>query len=59
MKKVEAGQSNSLYYILALIFGILTGYVVTSSIAWALLGALAGLIFALFYVNVLVEKREV
>lgn len=58
MKKVEAGQNNSWYYILALIFGILTAFVITGSIAWALLGALAGLIFALFYVNVLVEKRE-
>lgn len=59
MKKVEAGQNNSWYYILALIFGILTGFAVTGSIAYALLGAIAGLIFALFYVNVLVEKREV
>lgn len=58
MKKVEAGQNNSYYYILALIFGVLTGFVVTGSIAWALFGALIGLIFALFYVNVLVEKRE-
>lgn len=59
MKKVEAGQNNSWYYIIALIFGILTAFVITDSIAWALLGGFAGLIFALFFVNVLVEKREV
>lgn len=59
MKKSEAGQNNSLYYTLALIFGVLTGFVTTGSIAYALLGALAGLVLALFYVNVLVEKREV
>jgi hypothetical protein len=59
MKKTEAGQNNSLYYILGLIFGILTGFVTMHSIAFALLGAIAGLLMALFYVNVLVEKREV
>lgn len=59
MKKSEAGQNNSWYYILALIFGILTGFVATGSIAYVFPGALAGLLFALFYVNVLVEKREV
>lgn len=59
MKQQEEETNNSWYYILAMIFGILTGLVCTGSIAWALAGAILGLLMALFYVNVLVEKREV
>ena len=59
MKQQEEETNNSWYYILAMFFGILTGLVCTGSIAWALAGAILGLIMALFYVNVLVEKREV
>lgn len=59
MKHQEEETNNSLYYILAVIFGALTGLVVSGSIAYTLLGALLGMLFAVFYVNVLVEKREV
>lgn len=48
----------SLYYILALIFGVLTAWVVTGSVLYILLGALLGLLTAGFYVNVLVKDRE-
>lgn len=59
MKQQAEETNNSWYYILALIFGILTALVTTGSIAWAILGAILGLLTAGFYVNVLVEKREV
>ncbi|WP_423146439.1 hypothetical protein [Rubrolithibacter danxiaensis] len=52
-------KSNSLYFILALIFGILTAYVVTDSFVWAIAGAVLGLLTAGFYVNVLAKDREV
>jgi len=52
-------KNNSWYYILALIFGILTGWVVSASVLWAIIGGVIGLLVAGFYVNVLVEKREV
>jgi hypothetical protein len=54
--KVE--KNNSPYFLLALIFGILTAWIITDSVLWALLGAVLGLLTAGFYVNVLVEKRE-
>lgn len=59
MKQQAEETNNSWYYILAIIFGILTALVTTGSIAWAILGAILGLLTAGFYVNVLVEKREV
>jgi len=52
-------KSNSLYFLLALVFGVVTAYVVTSSVAWAILGAILGLLTAGFYVNVLAKDREV
>jgi hypothetical protein len=49
----------SVYYILAVICGILTAWVVTGSILYILLGAILGLFSAGFFVNVLVKNREV
>lgn len=55
----KAGQNNSWYYIIALVFGVLTAWVITGSIIWGIGGAFLGLLSAGFFVNVLVEKREV
>lgn len=49
---------DSYYYVLALIFGVLTAWVITGSILYMLLGAVLGLLFAGFYVNVLVNKGD-
>ncbi len=57
MKNKEE-KNNSPYFILALIFGMLTAWVISESILWVLLGGVIGLLTAAFYVNVLVEKRE-
>lgn len=52
-------KNNSWYFLLGLIFGALTAGVVAQSLLWVVIGAVVGLLFAGFYVNVLVEKREV
>lgn len=48
----------SLFYILAVICGILTAWIVDGTILYILLGALLGLLSAGFFVNVLVKNRE-
>lgn len=50
--------NNSIYYILAVICGILTAWVVTGSLLYVLLGAFLGLLTAAFFVNVLAGDRE-
>lgn len=51
-------KDNSLYYIIAVIFGVLTAWVITHSFGYVLLGVVLALLTAGFFVNVLVEKRE-
>lgn len=47
----------SLYYILAVICGVLTAWVITSSVLYTILGAILGLLLAAFFVNALVKGR--
>ncbi|MBC7746187.1 MAG: hypothetical protein H7096_13910 [Flavobacterium sp.] len=54
----EPENNYSYFYILAVIFGVLTAWIVTGSILYMLLGAFLGLLTAAFFVNVLVRKRE-
>ena len=56
-KNVEANYS--LFYILGLVFGVLTAWVISESVLWTMLGAIIGLLFAAFFVNALVKDREV
>jgi hypothetical protein len=49
----------SLFYILSLICGVLTAWVISGSVLWTILGAILGLLFAAFFVNALVKDREV
>jgi len=58
MKEQEKENQYGLYFILAAIFGVLTGWVITESILWAFLGAIIGLISAGLFVNLLVKGRE-
>lgn len=51
-------QPEGLYFILAVIFGVLTAWVVTQSLLWVVVGAVLGLLTAGFYVNVLVKGRH-
>ena len=60
MENTNNTETNySFFYILAVVFGILTAWVVTGSIWYVLLGAVLGLLTAAFFVNVLVKDREV
>ena len=60
MDKHDNPEVNySLFYILAVICGILTAWVITGSLLYVLLGAVLGLLSAGFFVNVLVKDREV
>ncbi|NEU09278.1 hypothetical protein GZH53_13215 [Flavihumibacter sp. R14] len=47
------------FYILALVCGILTAWVISGSVLWTILGAILGLLFAAFFVNALVKDSEV
>jgi len=49
----------SYFYILALICGILTAWVISGSVLWTILGAILGLLFGAFFVNALVKDSEV
>lgn len=51
-------QPEGLYFILAVICGVLTAWVVTESIVWVVVGAILGLLSAGFYLNVLVKGRH-
>ena len=54
----EAKNNDSLYYILALIFGMLTAWVISGSVLWTIAGGIIGLLFAAFYLNALVKDRD-
>ena len=49
---------NSYYLIPALICGMLTGWIVTGSIGYTVLGAILGLLTAGFWANVVVKNGE-
>lgn len=49
---------SSYYLIPALIVGVLTGYIVTGSVGYTILGAVLGLLTAGFWMNVVVNKGE-
>lgn len=49
---------NSYYYVLAMIAGILTAWVVAGTIGYMILGAVFGLLTAGLYLKVFVEKNE-
>ena len=57
MAEVKENQ-DGLYFILAAICGVLTGWIVTESILYAFLGAILGLLSAGLYVNVLVKQKR-
>ncbi|WP_411273357.1 hypothetical protein [Daejeonella sp.] len=49
---------NSYYLIPALICGMLTGWIVTGSVGYTILGAILGLLTAGFWANVVVKNGE-
>lgn len=49
---------NWVYYVLGMVFGIATGFVVTGDYIFALLGAVLGLLTAGLFLNALVKGRS-
>ncbi|MES2874896.1 MAG: hypothetical protein V4708_14300 [Bacteroidota bacterium] len=49
---------NAYYLVPALICGTLTGWIVTGSIGYTILGAILGLLTAGFWMNVVVKTGE-
>ena len=54
----KAPNYTSYYLVPALICGMLTGYIVTGSVGYTILGAVLGLLTAGFWMNVVVNKGE-
>jgi hypothetical protein len=48
----------SIFYILSIIAFMITCWIITGSIIWTLSGVVLGVLFAAFFVNVLVRDRE-
>ena len=47
----EVKSFDNLYYIVGLVAGMLTGYIVKGVFLWILIGGVLGLLSALFFVN--------
>lgn len=59
MENHKATKSYSSYYLIpAVICGILTGWVITGSVGYTILGAILGLLTAGFWMNVVMHKGE-
>ncbi|MFD2161679.1 hypothetical protein ACFSJU_04690 [Paradesertivirga mongoliensis] len=58
MEQEKDNQDYGIYFLLAVICGVATAWVVTGSIGWVLLGALLGLLTAGFFVNVIVKGQN-
>ncbi|MBC7916106.1 MAG: hypothetical protein H7Y07_18530 [Pyrinomonadaceae bacterium] len=50
-------KDDGIYFLLAILCGIATAWVITGSIAWMLFGALIGLIVAGFFVTAIVRSK--
>jgi len=55
--QVNTENSYSLYYILAVVVMAITSWIYVGSIGSILVGAILGLLMAVFFVNVLVKGR--
>ena len=51
-------QDYGIYFLLAVICGVATAWVVTGSLLWIFAGALFGLLTAGFFVNVIVKGKR-
>ena len=56
-EKKEFNVTN-LYYLVGLIFGLMTGAVLEMGITWIIVGGVLGLLTALLFVAVFVRGRE-
>jgi uncharacterized membrane protein YgaE (UPF0421/DUF939 family) len=49
---------DNLYYLVGVLAGIFTGAVIEFSLLYIFVGAIVGLLFSAFFLNVLVKGRE-
>jgi hypothetical protein len=49
---------NSLYYVVGVVFGLLTGAVLEVGVKWIIVGGILGLLTAALFVTVFVRGRE-
>ncbi len=54
----EVKNTTGLFYLLGAVFGALTAGLTAESFSAGVVGAIAGLIIALFFVKVLLPERE-
>lgn len=56
--KEEEKSYDYLYYLVALVCGLITGAVIDRGITWVIVGAVLGLLSAALYLKVFVRGRE-
>jgi hypothetical protein len=54
----EEKSYDYLYYVIGLVFGMLTGAFLEVGLIWVPVGGVVGLLFASLFLNVLVKGRE-
>ncbi|OCX52212.1 hypothetical protein BEL04_12060 [Mucilaginibacter sp. PPCGB 2223] len=54
----EEKSYDYLYYVVGLVFGMITGFFLEKGFIWVPVGGVVGLLTAAFFVNVLVKGRE-
>ncbi|GGE57838.1 MULTISPECIES: hypothetical protein [Pedobacter] len=58
LQENSSNNFNWLYYALGLIFGVLTGAIITQNYIFALLGGVLGLLTAGLFLNAIVKGRK-
>jgi hypothetical protein len=53
----EVKNFDQLYYIIGLVAGVITAYIVHGTFYWVLIGAVLGLLSAAFYVNKVAPRK--
>lgn len=54
----EEKSYDYLYYVIGLVFGMITGFFIDKGFVWVPVGGVVGLLTAAFFLTVLVKGRE-
>ena len=54
----DAKSYDYLYYVIGLVFGMITGAVLEKGLIWVPIGGVTGLLTAAFFLNMLVKGHE-
>lgn len=54
----EAKKYDYLYYVIGLVFGLITGYVIDKDFIWIPIGGVLGLLTAAFFANIMAKSSE-